>query len=161
MFIKRKASDGERAATATLLQDLAILYGIAAGEPYVTTPLFATGQYEAAGLDPFAMSVDQALWLAILATAPEAREAALAALDDQPAFLNVGFVPRLAPADPDAPAPDLADLWQWEATTRPRRQGDPVGFTALEVEQDGTGGFAPPGTLRLLLPPRGGVRARR
>ena len=48
-FIKRKASDGERAATAPLLQDLAILYGIAAGEPYVTTPLFANGQLRSGG----------------------------------------------------------------------------------------------------------------
>ena len=142
-----------------VLQDLAILYGIAAGEPYVTTPLFANGQYEAAGLDPLAMSVDQALWVAILAPALETREAALAALDNQPALLNVGFVPRLAPADPEAPPPDLADLWQWEASTRPRRPDDPVGFTALEVEQDSTGGFARPGTLRLLLPPRDAVFA--
>ncbi|HSA79710.1 MAG TPA: putative baseplate assembly protein [Geminicoccaceae bacterium] len=158
-FIKRKASEGERAATGALLQDLAILYGIAAGEPYVTTPLFTDGQYEPAGLDPFATSVDQALWLALLAPAAEAREGALAALDDQPALLNVGFVPRLAPADSEAPPPDLADLWQWEATTRPRRPDDPLGFTPLEVEQDTTGGLARPGTLRLLLPSRAAVFA--
>jgi predicted phage baseplate assembly protein len=154
IYVKRRASERERAATVGLMQDLALLYGIALGEPYVTTPLFADGRADAAGLDPLALAVDQALWLAILAPAAEAREAALAALDDRPALLNIGFVPRLAPVDPEAPPPDLPDLWLWEATTRPRRPDEPLAFTALEVEQDSTGGLARQGTLRLLLPPR-------
>jgi predicted phage baseplate assembly protein len=154
VYVKRRTNDRERLATAGLLQDLAVLYGIAAGEPYVTTPLFADGRHDPAGPDPLALSVDQALWLAILAPAAEARAAALAALDERPALLNIGYVPRLAPADPDAPPPDLPDLWLWEATIRPRRSDDPLAFTTLEVEQDGTGGLARQGTLRLLLPPR-------
>ena len=159
-FIKRKASDGERAATAraapgprhplrhrsrrALCHDAPVRRRAATKRrASIRSPRASTRRS------------GWRSWRRLL----EAREAALAALDDQPALLNVGFVPRLAPADPEAPPPDLADLWQWDATTRPRRPGDPLGFTALEVEQDRTGGLARPGTLRLLLPPREAVFA--
>lgn len=151
VFIKRRPSEAERAATAPLLQDLQQLYGITGAAPYVTTPLFADARLDPAGIDPLAQSVDRAVWVALLAPDAAGRDAAREALVT-PSLLNVGAVPRLVLPDPEAPQPDLADLWIWEATTRPLRAGEPVAFTTLEVDQDTTGGLARTGTLRLLLP---------
>jgi hypothetical protein len=158
VYVKRRPSDEERAGFGTLIEDLEALYGVR-GEPYVTTPLFTDNRAEPAGVDPLAMSVDRTLWLALLAPTAAVLEAARAALEGEPALLNIGVVPPPGPTDPDAPLPDLPDLWRWEASTAPATPGGPPGWLPVETTEDGTAGLARAGTLRLVLPPAGRLRA--
>lgn len=164
VYIKRRPDAEERRRLEPVLASLESIYRIQAADPYITTPLFADGQALPQGVDPLADSVDATLWVALLAPGPRPadRERALAAFERQPALLNVGVVPRLLLPDPDpaAPPPALPELFDW-AITGKRRAGGAAEDTyfALAVEQDGTGGLAREGTLRLVLPGRDDIGA--
>jgi hypothetical protein len=120
VYHKRRPSNDERDRLSEVLLGLEAIYGIAVGSPYVTTPLFADGLADPAGIDVLGESVDEALWIALLAATPEAVPAARRAFEQEPVILNSGVVPRLVLPDPDPagppPAP-LPRLWEWEITS--------------------------------------------
>ena len=156
VYHKRRPSDDERDRLSEVLLGLEAIYGITVGSPYVTTPLFAAGLADAGGIDVLGESVDEAVWIALLAATPAAVPAARRAFEQEPVILNVGIVPRLVVPDPDPggppPAP-LPRLWEWEITSaRPTASGA-VDYITLEVERDDTQSFAKEGVQRLLLPP--------
>jgi Baseplate J-like protein len=156
VYHKRRPSDDERDRLSEVLIGLEAIYGITVGSPYITTPLFANGLADPAGIDVFGESVDEALWIALLAATPEAVPAARRAFEQEPVLLNIGIVPRLVVPDPDPAGPppaELPRLWQWEITSaRPTASGA-VDYITLEVERDDTLGFGKEGVQRLLLPP--------
>ncbi|MEM6846489.1 MAG: putative baseplate assembly protein [Pseudomonadota bacterium] len=159
VFYKRRIASAERDALRDVLDDLAELYDIDVADPYATTPLFADGRAIPAGVDPMAESVDAAVWVALFALddTPAAREAALAAFDDQPALLNIGVVPRLSEPD-GAPEVSPLDHYEWALTSSlPAGALTRDSYLALRVEDDRTAQLTREGTLRLALPVRANV----
>lgn len=73
-YLKRRMTTDEATQLRHLLPDLRDLYGVT-GTPqgYVTTPVFASGKAEPAGLDIAAGSLDHCLWIALLAGKPDWR----------------------------------------------------------------------------------------
>lgn len=156
-YYKRALQGTEAEALSSLIGDLAELYGVEAADPYVTTSLFDDGKAVRAGVDPLADSVDRTVWIALLALddTPEARSAALAAFDAQPALLNIGVIPRITEPDPDPETPDPAPfaLFDWAISASVELGGIATDtFLPLQVQNDTTGQFSREGTLRLVLP---------
>ncbi|MEM7026561.1 MAG: putative baseplate assembly protein, partial [Pseudomonadota bacterium] len=156
VYYKRRPSDDERDRLSEVLLGLEAIYGIAVGSPYVTTPLFGDGLADPAGVDVLARSVDEAVWVALLAASPEALPAARRALEQEPVLLNIGIAPRLSVPDPDPDTPDPAprpQLWTWEITSAHPTPSGAVDYITLEVDRDESQGFSKEGVQRLLLPP--------
>jgi len=157
-FIKRRPTTSERAQAAPLLADLTDIYGITTGDAqaYVTTPVFAGGAAEPAGRDFVADSIDQCLWLGLLAATPEASVTAAAhgvlggGADNRRVTLSIGLAPTIAPPGAleaiSARAP-IAHVWEIAAAG-----GDGTGYLPLEELSDGTSGLTQPGVIQLLLP---------
>ena len=156
-FIKRRPASSERAQLSSLLDDLQQLYGIS-GTPdaYVTTPVFVDGSAEPAGRDFVADSVDQCLWLALLAPTPaEAIKAAVrrtlgGGAENRRVAMSIGIAPTIAALAPleaisnPAPVPHV-----WEIASS---KGDGTDYLALELLSDGSSGLTRAGVVRLLLP---------
>ncbi len=136
--------------------------------PYGTTPLFADGGPEPGGFDLITQTVDQCLWLALLAPTPQPsttqadnNQATLAALvqDGGSPTLNIGFVPALPSLDPLAPVSVRARIPHvWEITANTTGQEITADhrwvpeYLALDRVSDTTNGLTRPGVVRLKLP---------
>lgn len=156
VYYKRRLDGPEAEALRDVIDDLAELYGVAAADPYATTPLFDAGRALTEGVDPVEASVDRTVWIALLAldASPEARAAAIDAFDAQPALLNIGVIPRLATTDAEA-TDDTPDLTHFDwAITSQTRIGSAVqdSYLTLQVQNDTTQHLTREGTLRLVLP---------
>jgi hypothetical protein len=156
-YLKRRMTSDEATQLRQLLPDLRDLYGVT-GTPqgYVTTPVFANGKAEPAGIDVAATSLDHCLWFALLAGKgdPAQVEATRAELGGGSAnrrrVLNIGVAPALA-------IPTLSEdvgirarvPHMWEASTP---NGDGEDYLPLEVIGDSSAGLTRAGVVRLLLP---------
>jgi predicted phage baseplate assembly protein len=165
-YIKRRLASSETARRSELLQGLSRIHGLSGAlKAYETTPVFAGGRAEPAGVDVFARSADRALWIALLAPRapkPEQQDAtntaARAALgggdSGLPALLSVGIVPaQKPPALFEAVSTPTAVPVLWEITTQGRTAFE-TDYLTLGVEPgtDTSRGLAGAGTLRLQLP---------
>ncbi|KQU77062.1 MULTISPECIES: putative baseplate assembly protein [unclassified Rhizobacter] len=165
-YLKRPLSAAESARRSDMLQGLARIHRISGAlKAYETTPVFAGGRAQPAGIDVFGSSADRALWIALLAPRaetpadqPATNSAVKAALGGQdvglPALLSLGIVPALATptldtvASTPTPVPVL-----WEITTRGRNDFETDYLTlAIDGGSDTSLGLAQAGTLRLRLP---------
>ncbi|GAB4275692.1 MAG: putative baseplate assembly protein [Deferrisomatales bacterium] len=160
VYVKRTPTEEERAALEEVISGLVAVYGVPAGDPYITTPLFAEGAALRAGFDPAAETVDRCLWIALTAPTAEAVDAVRAALGRDAAgskVLNVGLAPRLAVPRWDeevGTARAARDGWAWEITSpRLEAEGEPE-YLTLDVVLDTTEGFTRQGVVRLELPDR-------
>ena len=161
VFIKRRLTAAEQVDFTALLPELQAAYQAHDAIPvgYVTTEVFGRGGDPSGGLDLPAVSVDGALWIALLAPSLRQHAAALEALrpDAQGArTLNVGLA-LANEAPPDLPdlgagltAPDALAL-QWAMCTAPGRAASPL--LRLDMRSDGTAGLTRSGVVRLALPP--------
>lgn len=152
VFVKRRLGEAERAELAEVLASLGEVYGIEDFEPYATERLFGRGDTaRPAGVDPFADSIDAALWLGLFALddSAAARSAARAALDAQPCVLNVGFIPRMALGEEAEPVAPGGVSW---SVSSPGAEASEVVYLDVPVEDDRTAGLTAEGTLRLVLP---------
>jgi predicted phage baseplate assembly protein len=157
-YIKRRPDSTESSNLAGLIADLKDLYGLgqASASAYITTPVFAGGNAELPGRDFVADSIDQCLWLALLAPGPEAALRAGVAhtlgggSDGRRVALSVGLAPTLSMPQSleaiSARAP-IPHLWEIAAAG-----GDGTAYLPLEVLADGSGGLTRPGVVQLLLP---------
>lgn len=169
-YVKRALAPAEAARRSEVLNGLARIHRLGGAlKAYETTPVFAQGRAQPAGVDVFATSADRALWLALLAppaepasAQPEVNEAVRSALGGgdaaAPAQLSIGLSPALALPQPfdvvsaPAPVPVL-----WEVT---RQRGNDTGgsgqvdYVPLSVVagSDTTQGLTREGTLKLQLP---------
>lgn len=154
-YLKRRPTAAETAQLAPLISDLADLYALgSAASPYVTTEAFAGGAAEMTARDIVAGSIDQCLWLALLAPDPAA--ATVAAVRDtlgggagrRRVALSVGISPfidtpdRLEAIATRAPIPHVFELCT----------GDGSQYLPLETLADGTAGLTRTGVVRLLFP---------
>lgn len=126
---------------------------------YMTTEVFEHGSASAAGVDFIADSVDQALWVALMAPDAKVKAQALKTLDGQtgqgPRALNVGVALAYdLPAMSEEIGQRARVPVAWEITT-PWGVGDAAGrpaLIALEVLDDSTQDLSRHGVVRLALP---------
>jgi len=173
VWIKRKPDSTEAASVAGIRQSLESVYdlkadkpGQKASDPYVATPLFADGRGQAAGVDVARDTVDQCLWIALLAAeAPENKaafvETAFGRDGAAPVLVNVGLAPRqtVAPADLSVEAPVVtSENWVWQVPSRRTVPGGAPAYNTLApAVTDTTDGFTRPGVVRLILPDAGEI----
>ncbi len=157
VYYKRRLEGPEAEALTDVITDLAELYGVEAAEPYATTPLFEDGSALIDGADPFGDSVDQTIWIALLALedTEAAKTAAEDAFDAQPALLNIGVIPKLGSTNPDTDdfLSDQQLYFDWSISST-NQVGDLVreSFLPLQTNNDQTAQLSREGTLRLVLP---------
>jgi predicted phage baseplate assembly protein len=149
-YVKAPLTRAQSATAQPLLAGLMSLYSLpAVPSGYMTTPVFAGNMADPNGVDLINGSIDQCIWLALLAGKPAnlaATRAALGGAGGQ-TLLNLGFVPSLPAADPLAGAGTLAPVpatWQISGTAQ--------NFLSLSVVGDTTSGLTRPGVVRLVLP---------
>ena len=156
VYIKRRLSEDEAEELSSVLASLSEIYGLPVVDPYETERVFGPGDAaDPEGRDVFGESVDSTAWIALLALddTPATRAAALAALDAQPALLNIGILPRIARQDALELPPAPLDNLDWSITSPARSARDPgVFYRDLPREDDRTDGLSREGTLRLVLP---------
>ena len=137
---RRRARSPERGAASASRS----IYGIAVGEPYVTTPLFADGQADAGGPRSCSpTSVDQALWIALLAPTAEARDGgARGAFEQASPRCSTSASCRASccpiPTRTAAARAAAAASGSGRSTSARPAPAGAVDYIALEVEQDDT-----------------------
>lgn len=159
LYARRRPSAAEKAGLDRVIRGLATVYNVRQGEYYITTPLFADGPAPA-GHDLARTTVDQTLWIALLAPKPEpaVRAAVRKALirdQDGARVLNVGISPRLTLPRFDETVgtlPAARNLWVWEITSGRREKDLTPEYLTLSVVEDGTDNLTRQGVVRLELP---------
>ena len=161
VYIKRKPDTVENDSITNVKASLESVYELDDSKPYVTTPLFANGRTASEGVDIAQETVDQCLWIALLAAEPPEdkalfREAAFGRSSAGPLLMNVGIAPRstveLDEFEIDAPI-TRPDNWVWQVPSpRTLSGGAPQYNTLQPAVVDTTDGFSRPGIVRLVLP---------
>ena len=156
VYVKSPLTADQQSAAMPLLAGLRTLYKLASTPSgYMTTPLFSNNRADANGVDLNANTIDQCLWIALVAGKPENRDYIRLAIGGEnigQQILNVGFVPALALPDPFAdigPRAAVQATWQLSLNAA---AGQPVQYSTLKVIDDTTQGLTRPGVVRLLLP---------
>lgn len=147
-YLKVPLTKDQSAAAQPLLQGLQSLYGQKGLVGYTTTPVFVGNMADPNGIDLIAGSLDQCLWIALMAGKPENLAATRTALGAAEQVLNLGFVPSLPAGDPLAGAGTLAAVpvtWQISAST-------PGVYYSVSLAGDTTNGLTQPGVVSLILP---------
>ncbi len=166
VYVKRLPTEAEAGQVSGIQQSLQAVYDLSSSAPYVTTPLFANGLARPGGFDIARETLDQSLWIALLAAEPPAdkqafRDSVFARAGSQPVLLNIGLAPQAeAPLDTlaiDAPRP-RPENWLWQMPTkRVRADGLPEYTTLPPPVVNSTAGFTRAGVLRLILPDAGDI----
>lgn len=161
VYVKRLPSVAEAETVSGIQQSLQSVYSLQSSAPYVTTPLWANGLSSPQGFDVARETLDQSLWIALLAPEPPAdkqafREKVFTRNASQPILLNIGFAPQAgAPLETlaiDAPRP-RPENWLWQMPTpRKRTSGLPEYTTLPPAIANTTAGFTRAGVLRVILP---------
>jgi predicted phage baseplate assembly protein len=156
-YYKRPLIATEAAKLADIVQGLQQVYQLQSPAiPYVTTPVFAAAKPEPHGFDLIQQTVDQCLWIAILASEPKYVEAAKQALGSnlvggQP-LLNVGVMPAIAIPDLFEDIGTRARIPHvWEISTG-QEIADVPQYLSLNVIADSTAGLTRRGVVRLAMP---------
>jgi hypothetical protein len=155
-YAKRPLDDDEQTRFATVIPELAVLYGLG-GTPraYVTTPVFPAGAAALAGFDLVRDTIDGSLWIALLAGTPDIVpqvRAAVGGTGGRQHILNVGIVPRLAvPALFEEIGTRARVPHVWEVSTGRDVDGEPE-YLTLDQVSDSTQDLTEAGVVRLILP---------
>lgn len=159
---KRPLDDDEQQSLGTIISGLRRVYDLpSAPQPYVTTPIFAGGAPEPGGFDLVTRTIDQCLWLALLAPKKEQVEAIRATLGSSQVggqqLINIGVMPAIeVPALFEEIGPRARIPHQWEIGTL-NAQGE-ADYLTLEVISDTSAGLTRRGVLRLALPATSMIR---
>lgn len=156
-YYKRPLVAAEAAKLADIVQGLQQVYQLQSPAiPYVTTPVFAAAKPEPDGFDLIQQTVDQCLWIAILASEPKYVDTAKQALGSnlvggQP-LLNVGVMPAIAIPDLFEDIGTRARIPHvWEISTG-QEIADVPQYLSLNVIADSTAGLTRRGVVRLAMP---------
>jgi hypothetical protein len=152
-YVKSPLSSAQQAAAMPLLQGLKSLYNLASVPAgYATTPVFANNMADANGVDIFGGSIDQCLWIALMAPQPANASDILATLGDGKRILSLGLAPASGASDPFAGlGPRSAVPVTWQISGR-SPAGQPLVYYPLSVASDTTNGLTNAGVVQLLLP---------
>ncbi len=156
LYYKRPLVPTEAAKLANIVQGLQQVYQLQTPAiPYVTTPIFAAAKPESQGFDLVKQTIDQCVWIAILATEPKFVDAARRSLGHsavgQP-LLNVGVMPATAIPDLFEDIGTRARIPHvWEISTGQEIANVPQ-YLSLNVIADSTAGLTRRGVVRLAMP---------
>ena len=161
VYAKRRPNELEAGSVSGIQSDLEMVYEIESSQPYVASPLFKDNRTIEAGFDVARDTIDQCLWIALLAPeAPEDkqvfREVAFTRNGSQPRILNIGIVPKAdAPISDliaDAPTPNVEN-WIWQVPKASQTSaGLPEYGTLATPIVNTTNAFTKSGVIRLILP---------
>ena len=157
VYVKVPLTPDQQNSSLQLLKGLQKLYGVTTPlVGYTTTPLFANGMADPAGIDLINGTVDQNLWIALLAAKPEFVAPITAAIGGTSAgqqILNVGLAPAIAvPGLFSDIGPQAAVQATWQLSQPPVPPGQLIAYTTLKVVEDTTQGLTQPGVVRLMVP---------
>jgi len=154
-YIKAPLSSDQQTAALPLLQGLQSLYGMPTlPSGYNTTPVFINNQADSDGVDVFGGTIDQCLWIALIAGKPANLNAVRATLGGSsgPRILSLGFAPAATPTDPlteYGPQAAIPVTWQISGNSA---AGSPLVYYPLSVVSDATAGLTTAGVVQLALP---------
>ena len=161
VYIKRRPTEAEKKIFAEIQLHLEGIYDIDQSEPYVTTPMFQEAVNDPDGIDVSRETIDQSLWIAILAPDAASVETAKNSFHSNEygeKIINIGFAPRLSVPnfDEDISEPvNNKEIWQWEMPSA-RTDKDEISFEIpylnLKVVSDSTKCFTGQGIVKLALP---------
>lgn len=158
-YYKRPLSDLEKSAMLTVINNLQQIYvGSTAGQtvtPYVTTATMAGGAPETGGFDIITRTVDQCLWLALLAARPEnvplIRQTLGRSASGGQQLISIGIMPALTvPALFEDIGQRAALPHVWEITGVDANQA--TTYRTLDTFLDTSVGLTQRGVQRLALP---------
>jgi hypothetical protein len=168
VFVKRRPSPAEGEMIALIREELEQVYSIEASEQYITTPLYSDQRLDHSGFDFASDTIDQTVWMALLALEEDEGVIAQARKsfdpDDHGAkLINIGIEPRLKihAFDDYVQQPlSMKELWQWEMPSN-RAESDnlayDIPYLTLDIKKDATEGFAKRGIVQLALPPSAAI----
>ena len=162
--IKRKPNDHENNQLLDLMPDLQQLFAIESqATGYVTTPLFAEGKADIAGVDIATDTVDSCLWIALLAPDPDpatvaaVHDALGGGADNRAEVLNIGIAPSLSIAQFGEEIGVREPIaHKWEICTG---RGEGNEYLPLDILSDSSAGLVRAGVSRLLLPGKDDIGA--
>jgi Baseplate J-like protein len=155
VYIKAPLTAAQQTTALPLLQGLKTLYSMPnTPSGYTTTPVFGNNLADSNGVDVYGGSIDQCLWIALLAGKPANLAAVRATLGGKygPRVLSLGFAPAAAQTDPLAeygPQAAIPVTWQISGSTA---AGAPLVYYPLSVASDTTQGLTTSGVVQLTLP---------
>ncbi len=155
VYVKAPLTAAQQTSSMSLLTGLQSLYKLPnVPSGYTTTPVFINNAVDSNGVDVFGGTIDQCLWIALVAPKPANLAAIRANLggSNGQRILSLGLMPALANADPFADIPTQAAVpvtWQVSGNTAP---GQPAVYYPLSVASDSTQGLTTAGVAQLLLP---------
>lgn len=161
VFIKRRPTAEEKKSFAGIQHELESIYDIDQSAPYVTTALFQESVLDPDGIDIAKETIDQRVWIALLAEDPariEKVRTSFQADEHGVKIINIGFAPRLnIPefGEDVHQAIDMDDLWQWEMPSARKDATDTpyaIPYLSLDLKEDTTAGFTRQGLIKLELP---------
>ncbi|HVZ20626.1 MAG TPA: putative baseplate assembly protein [Vicinamibacterales bacterium] len=161
VFRKAPLSKDDLQQALPLLTGLQSLYKLGSRPTgYNARQVFGNDRADSEGIDLAVDTLDQSLWIALLAPKSQTQAItnqavveAIGGKDASQRILNVGFVPALELADPFADVgPRAAVTHSWQITLKPDATSTPR-FEDLTVFDDTTAGLTRPGVIRLGLPP--------
>ena len=162
-YIKAPLTSDQLTAAQPLLAGLMSLYNLSTvPSGYTTTPVFANNLADPNGIDVFGGTIDQCLWIALLAPKPANLAAIRATLNggNGQRVLSIGMVPALNPADPFGdigPRAAVPVTYQISGNPTP---GQPLVYYPLTVvPPDPTNGLTTAGVVQLILPQGAGIGA--
>jgi Baseplate J-like protein len=154
-YIKVPLTQAQQQAAMPLLQGLMSLYTLTSvPSGYTTTPVFTNNQSDPNGVDVFGGTIDQCLWIALLASKPANLADIRATLSGKfgQRVLSLGFAPASPVADPLADfGPQAAIPVTWQISGNAAAGAAPV-YYPLSVAIDTTQGLLTSGTVQLKLP---------
>jgi len=156
LYYKRRLNATELDTLSEVVTGLQRVYNYGATVPYVTTPIFASNRAEPNRFNIIDRSIDQSLWIALLAPKAEQVEAVkqslgTSALGTQP-LLNVGVMPAIAIPELFENIGDRARIpHMWEISTGRIIDDQPEYLTLTEIA-DTTNGLTKRGIIRLEMP---------
>ncbi len=163
MYIKRKPDRTELKSLRQVIIGLKSVYGLDTTDPYITTPIFVDNQIDEAGCDIISKSIDNCLWISILA----AKKNTVSAIHDElgrdnngSKILNIGVVPKLSMPDifeKIGRKSVLKNFWNWELTSSKTNADGAPEYISLDVISDTTLGFTTQGLVRLELPDKSDI----
>ncbi len=156
VYCKRALCEVEKAEMADLVLDLKTLYGLEGEtEPYITTSVFPGGAPLHEGFDIIENTVDDCLWLALLASSPERKAAVRHTLGSNEKggrrLIDIGVAPTIeTPALFEEIGPRAAIPHIWEISSVNDRGA--VEYHELDKIRDDSAGLTKRGVQRLALP---------
>lgn len=158
IYAKRIPTAAELKALQNVVLGLESVYNIKSSKPYIATPVFENNQSQPSGFDFVADTVDESVWIALLAAKKDdlfAIRSGLSRANGGTKLLNIGITPQLQ-------VPDLSEkigkrvgsdqVWRWEITTSRLTSAGLPDYATLDVSLDTTQGFSQQGVVRLELP---------